>query len=412
VLGGRCLALLWLVLVLLGIAVLRAAPVEAADARSLRFNQLSPADGHQHLASSWPHATDAEMFDFLVDTDFLSGYAYSKYLKLEVATRNVQGQDGTLADDFRVSYDMAYPSDAYPTQYKSRTRTSSAWLGVPGTYYWQFHLDYYNTSSGCSPCAYVTPVRSITITAKPTAGPSPAPSPPGNGPAPQYGGPRLKSFLVNTSFVPGGVGGRRFLDLAVKAGNAWGAFYRGNNIGDPAERDGENTIGFSYELPEGAAGSEVDWVLKRYRRGKKRCHTHRHRTGRRHRHCRRGKRRKLSEGVVEKDISINAALRWQAGPGHPTADEFDLEAVLSHEFGHFVGADHVHGCEASPMRHEIAPGDWWRSSTDWFRSGCLGSPGAGRVSSAGSQRPVHAAKRSAAGTAHFLHRRVVIEVTR
>lgn len=365
----------------------------------MTFAQLSPAEGHQRTASSYPRATDAEMFDFFIDTDTPTGP--SRYLVVEVSTQNAQGQDGTLADDFRVDFNVVSPSDAYPTQFRSRTPTSAAWLGAPGTYYWQFNWTYYNSSSGCSPCVYVTPIRSITIAAKPSAPSSPPP-------APQLGGPRLKSFLVNTSFLPSGVTGRRFLELAVRTGNAWGALYRGNNIGDPAERDGENTVGFSYALPEGAAGSEVDWVLKRYRRGKRRCRIHRHRTGRRHRHCRRGKRRKLSQGVVEKDISINANARWQAGPGYPGADQLDLEAVLAHEFGHFVGAKHVYGCESSPMRHEIARGDWWRSSTDWFRSDCPGSPGASRVLGTASA----SAESGGARKARFIKKRVVIEVTR
>jgi hypothetical protein len=306
---------------------------------------------------------------------------------------DLQG-DGTLADGHTVySLVSLRVSNADRTQYAESVPPDV--LPV-GTYYWQpFRYD----CEADPDCRQEGGVRSFTIT-DPSA-------PTGAAPAPQRGGPKLKSFLVNASFVPAGISARRFLDLAVKTGNAWGAFYRGNNIGDPAERDGENTVGFSYELPDGTAGAEIDWHVKRYRRGKRRCRTHQHRTGRRHRHCRRGKRRKVSEGLMEKDILINAKLQWEPGPAHPRRDEFDLEAVLAHEFGHFVGAGHVTGCESSPMRHDIAAGDWWRSSSDWFRAGCPGSLGAARVTSADSA----AGKRPAEGGARFVHKRIVVEVT-
>jgi hypothetical protein len=319
-------------------------------------------------------------------------------LYVKVATRPDTQGDGTLADGY-VVYGLVNlsPANADRTQYRESFPPS---VLDAGTYYWQ---PYRYDCDADPDCMQEGAIRSFRMV---------DPSAPSTAPTPQYGGSRLKSFLVNTSYLAPGITGRRFLDLAVKTGNSWGAFYRGNNLGDPVERDGENTVGFSYEVPEGAAGTEVNWVLKKYRRGKKRCRTHRHRTGRRHRHCRRGKRRKVSEGVVEKDILINAKIRWQAGPAYPLADEFDLEAVLSHEFGHFVGAQHIYGCETSPMRHDIAAGDWWRSGSDWFRSGCPGSPGAGRVRSAASRRAALAWKHGNARTARFAHKRIVIEVTR
>jgi hypothetical protein len=317
-------------------------------------------------------------------------------LFVKVATRADTQGDGTLADAY-VVYSLAYltPANADRSQYRGSAPSE---VFDPRTYYWQPYR--YDCEADLD-CIQQGSVRRFTIF-------DPA-APSGPAPLPQSGGSKLQRFLVNTSFLPPGVSGRRFLDLAVKAGNSWGAFYRGNNIGDPAERDGENTVGFSYAVPEDAAGAEINWVLKRYRRGKRRCRTHRHRSGRRHRHCRRGKRRKVRR-VVEKDILINAKTRWQVGPVYPKTDQFDLEAVLAHEFGHFVGARHVYGCESSPMRHNIAPGDWWRSGDDWFRSGCPGSPGAGlasgRVSSAAAAR--HADDRSA----RLAHKRIVIEVTR
>jgi hypothetical protein len=317
----------------------------------------------------------------------------------KVATRADTQGDGTLADSHIVySLVSLWPSNSERTQYAESVPTDTL---VPGTDYWQpFRYD----CDADPDCRQEGSVRSFTITT--TSAPS------GSPPAPQRNGPKLKSFLVNTSFVPGGISGRRFLDLAVRTGNSWGAFYRGNNIGDPAERDGENTVGFSYEVPEGAAGAEIDWKLKRYRRGKRRCRTHRHRTGRRHRHCRRGKRRKVFEGLVEKDILINAELRWQTGPAYPRANEFDLEAVLAHEFGHFVGARHASACESSPMRHDIAAGDWWRSSSDWFRASCPGSPGAARATGGVSGSAARGSQLRTDSTTRLVYKRIVIEITR
>jgi hypothetical protein len=134
------------------------------------FSQLSPADGLQHTASSYPQATDAEMIEFFIDTNVQLCIGV---LELEVATQNVQGQNGTLADDYQVYWTTLSKSDAYPTQYRHRTRTYYQWPAIPGTYYWQISGV---ANSDCS-TRYVTPVRTITIVARPQPPPTGTPRP-------------------------------------------------------------------------------------------------------------------------------------------------------------------------------------------------------------------------------------------
>jgi hypothetical protein len=173
----------------IGALLLLLAPSAAfADTvRSMPLNDLQPADGLTRVASSYPSATDAEMFDFVVDTPMTPA---PTQVVIEVSTSNLPGQDGTLADDFRQDFRVAYRSDAYPTRYSARTRTYDGWLAKPGTYYWQAYATVYDYASGCNPCQYLTPVRTITITPKPAPPPTPTPPPttPPGGPAPTGGG--------------------------------------------------------------------------------------------------------------------------------------------------------------------------------------------------------------------------------
>jgi hypothetical protein len=92
---------LLVVMFFLGAALVVAPAAQAAN-QPLPYSALNPADGYSQPASSWPSAADAEMFDFFIDTSFVSGT--SRYLVLEVSTSNLRGQDGTLADDYQVGY--------------------------------------------------------------------------------------------------------------------------------------------------------------------------------------------------------------------------------------------------------------------------------------------------------------------
>jgi hypothetical protein len=101
---------------------------------------------------------------------------------VEIATQNIPGQDGTLADDFVVDGLGLYESDAFPGVYRGTSNHVDRgywWTSKPGVYYWQAHGFCYNTSlPHCSPGVryYKTPVYTIRIG---EAAPPPPPPPDG-----------------------------------------------------------------------------------------------------------------------------------------------------------------------------------------------------------------------------------------
>jgi hypothetical protein len=160
---------------LVALCLAGASPAHADEMRSLPLTSLQPADGLSVVADDYPLAKDEQMLDFVVDTPFAS--PKPSQLVLEVASQNIPGQDGTLANDFQEDYNVIYPSDAFPTVYKFRTAYYDAWLGTPGVHYWQIYATVYDFSSGCDPCHYTTPTRTITVMPRPTpAAPVPAPA--------------------------------------------------------------------------------------------------------------------------------------------------------------------------------------------------------------------------------------------
>jgi hypothetical protein len=177
--GGRMVKRAgFLCLVVSLVSVVAGGPANAqvpTEQRPLPVSSLAPAEGHVQQESSYPYATDAEAVEFFVDTSLPQGSFRS--LVIEVSTQNIEGQDGTLAQDFQVDFRPVYPSDAFPTQYRARTYTFTPWVGTPGTYYWQAYYTLYDFSQNCSPCLYETPVRTITISPRPQPSP-PAPTTP------------------------------------------------------------------------------------------------------------------------------------------------------------------------------------------------------------------------------------------
>jgi hypothetical protein len=154
-----------LMAILLALAFLPAVATAEAHADPLSYGDLQPADGLVRTASSYPNATDAQMFDWVIET---SSVPAQQYVKVEVATQTEpRGQDGTFADDFTVDTYLLDSSDAYPQRFRARTQTYDAWLSKPGTYYWQAYYTRYDFSAGCSPCIDATPVRTITIQPQP-----------------------------------------------------------------------------------------------------------------------------------------------------------------------------------------------------------------------------------------------------
>jgi hypothetical protein len=114
-------------------------------------------------------------------------------------------------------------------------------------------------------------------------------------------------------------------------------------------RDGHNVAGFAPEVPDGVLGVETDFT----RRGR----------------------------VVERDLALNPAEDWAAGPGYPGLRQVDLESVLLHELGHMAGNKrHRPLCSNSPMVVALGAGEWWHGARDHWFADC--SAVAARASSA------------------------------
>ena len=97
--------------------------------------------------------------------------------------------------------------------------------------------------------------------------------------------------------------------------------------------------------------------------------------------------------VTDRDIMLRSAVPWSVGPAWPTPEEFDLQTVLIHEFGHLAGnMGHNASCTVAPMTPSLAPGDWWRSTLD-HRVVCR--PGARRDARARTHAPRRAPDRQA-----------------
>ena len=125
---------------------------------------VSPASG-----STIPIPTEAIPFEVVVPE--VKPYAMS----IEVATQDIPGQDGSLANDFRLDSFSAFKSDAYPTIYRGKSYFflpgQNSWPTVPGTYYWQISASYLDTSESLFKFRqYLSPVYTLTIAA-------PAPTP-------------------------------------------------------------------------------------------------------------------------------------------------------------------------------------------------------------------------------------------
>jgi hypothetical protein len=229
-------------------------------------------------------------------------------------------------------------------------------------------------------CLYVDTGSTTTLIAETTYVP-PAPPPPPAIPAqhtepiPGWVGHQVDAYHFNDASVNDAVGpssldGSVVLTLVTRSALRWGITIDGTTSASPDDLDGENTIGFSYSLPDSALGETDIYFRKVYRPGRLRC-TIRRRRGRRIKVCHRGTPQFVGTQVTEEDIRINANAPWNEGPYYPDAGHYDLESTLLHELGHFAGnAAHVHGCTDSPMIDAASMGDWWHASADWHRAGC------------------------------------------
>ena len=99
--------------------------------------------------------------------------------------------------------------------------------------------------------------------------------------------------------------------------------------------------------------------------------------------------------ITDRDILVRRDVPWALGPAWPTPEEFDMQTVLLHEFGHLAGnLRHNANCSVAPMTPSLAPGDWWRSTLD-HRVVCR--PGA-RSASLGPRRMRFIERRSVTRT--------------
>jgi len=136
-------------------AAVFATPAQANPA--LLLKSLTPEDNTSF------HQMSSGTLDYQARFDPQPSWSLSRCCaRVEVATQNIPGQDGTLADDYQVDYVPMTQSDAYPDTWNgSSTAYSFNWLNQPGTYYWQFSYFVCVEGSGCDD--HLGPVRSITI---------------------------------------------------------------------------------------------------------------------------------------------------------------------------------------------------------------------------------------------------------
>lgn len=112
------------------------------------------------------------------------------HLTIEIATQDIAGQDGTLADDYVVGRVFPAESDAFPGIYRGSSGyipNGAWWSSRPGAYYWQVQAWCY---SGESPACgegfhYLkSGAYSIVIQQPPTGADAPQGVPPGSGATP------------------------------------------------------------------------------------------------------------------------------------------------------------------------------------------------------------------------------------
>ena len=183
-------------------------------------------------------------------------------------------------------------------------------------------------------------------------------------------------YIDSASYVPPDVDPAHFYGLVSEVAWRWDVDVAGESEYEAGYLNGEQTIGFSEDVVDGALGTAHVWSRPVYEyRRKKVCR--RTSSGRRKCYYKR-KRVYLYHEIVEQDITLDYFSLWQQGPAYPSPTQYDLETVLLHEVGHFANPEdenHVFGCENSPMRDALAPGEWWRAEDDWYRIGCSNSTG-------------------------------------
>jgi hypothetical protein len=169
-----------------------------------------------------------------------------------------------------------------------------------------------------------------------------------------------RPFKIGAGDIPAEVSRARLGRVVRTSAEHWGLSAGRWTSAQAGVRDGSSVVGFSGRIPSGDLGLQIDWLQQR--------------AGRRPR-------------VVEQDVLLDPSQVWEQGPRHPDSEHFDLETVLLHELGHMSGIKkHEPRCTDSPMIEALAPGEWWRSSRDWFNHGCGTTPSS-HASRRGHRRP-------------------------
>jgi hypothetical protein len=139
--------------------------------QALPATASAPADGAAIQAIPAIHASTTTSVTFSVRTP-----VHGLSIYVEVATKNIPGQDGTLAQDYNKDFFRLNESDADPDLY-SGTPNAILWMDAPGTYYWQMHAISPKWINGVYDSDWLkSPVYTLTVTApQPPAGTTPSP---------------------------------------------------------------------------------------------------------------------------------------------------------------------------------------------------------------------------------------------
>ena len=166
----------WPALMLVAAALFVLASPAHAAVVPLSVVATNPVDG----ASVAPVVYTSPLIPVSITTSGIPTSVFTIYV--EVSTQNVPGQDGTLADDYRVDFVGLNRSDANPAVF-SGNFNALLWATKPGTYYWQASATVVN-SGGFGLDTLESPVYTIVVTSPPAPPVVVVPSPPPPAPPP------------------------------------------------------------------------------------------------------------------------------------------------------------------------------------------------------------------------------------
>jgi hypothetical protein len=143
--------------------VLASTTLGAEPAEPLPITSASPANGAtlQPIGQPALHPLQLEVISPVTTA--------GRYWMVKIATQNIPGQNGSLANDFKVEGVSLEQSDAYPTVY--RGQAFETWLSTPGMYYWQIEATEIRGAPTYALVHYLSPVYTLIIAAPPSPPP-------------------------------------------------------------------------------------------------------------------------------------------------------------------------------------------------------------------------------------------------